>query len=280
MAIGIMQGRLLPPLEGKIQSFPRERWRDEFELAAAAGLAMIEWIYDLRGAKENPIVSDNGIEEMKALGARHGVEVRSLCADYFMDLPFLRADVPEVNERIDVLVWLLGRCSMAGITRVVLPFVDSSQISNDAELLFVAGVLDRVFPVAKAARVELHLETSLDPVRFARLLTLLPQSEIKVNYDSGNSASLGFAPAVEFREYGHRVGSVHVKDRLKGGTTVPLGTGDADLPSLFRCLGAVAYDGDFVLQVARGRDHDELEWSRQNLEYVRVLQGRSAAPWT
>lgn len=280
MGIGIMQGRLLPPLEGKIQSFPRERWRDEFRLAAAAGLAAIEWIYDVAGCEENPIVTDRGIAEMKTLGAQHGVEVRSLCADYFMDLPLLRADAPQVEERTEVLMWLLGRCSRAGIDRIVLPFVDSSQITTDAELLIVVGILDRVLPVANTAGVELHLETSLDPVRFARLLALLPHPEIKVNYDSGNSASLGFAPAIEFREYGHRVGSIHMKDRVKGGTTVPLGIGDADFPSLFRCLRDIAYHGDIVLQVARGTDGDEVEWSRQNLEYVRDLQRRSDAPWT
>ena len=29
-SIGIMQGRLVPPVKGRIQAFPSERWRDEF----------------------------------------------------------------------------------------------------------------------------------------------------------------------------------------------------------------------------------------------------------
>ena len=32
--IGIMQGRMIPPTDNRIQCFPRERWADEFELAA------------------------------------------------------------------------------------------------------------------------------------------------------------------------------------------------------------------------------------------------------
>ena len=40
--IGIMQGRLVPPTDDRIQCFPRERWADEFELAAQAGLDCIE----------------------------------------------------------------------------------------------------------------------------------------------------------------------------------------------------------------------------------------------
>ena len=36
MRIAIMQGRLLPPTDGRFQCFPREGWPDEFALAAAA----------------------------------------------------------------------------------------------------------------------------------------------------------------------------------------------------------------------------------------------------
>ena len=33
LSIGIMQGRLSKPLNGKIQSFPKNSWKDEFYLA-------------------------------------------------------------------------------------------------------------------------------------------------------------------------------------------------------------------------------------------------------
>ena len=65
--IGIMQGRLVPPTEDHIQCFPRERWADEFELAAQAGLDCIEWIYDLHGADVNPLATDSGLEKLRDL---------------------------------------------------------------------------------------------------------------------------------------------------------------------------------------------------------------------
>lgn len=43
--IGIIQGRLSPPTEGGIQSFPVETWKHEFLLATQAGLNCIEWVY-------------------------------------------------------------------------------------------------------------------------------------------------------------------------------------------------------------------------------------------
>jgi hexulose-6-phosphate isomerase len=124
--------------------------------------------------------------------------------------------------------------------------------------------------------VELHLETSLAPEPFADLLARLPHPSVKVNYDSGNSASLGYRPREEFGAYGARVGSVHIKDRLLGGSTVPLGSGDADFAALFRCLDDVAYQGDFVLQVARGVGGDEVAWARHNRGFLDSLHAASA----
>jgi L-ribulose-5-phosphate 3-epimerase len=99
-------------------------------------------------------------------------------------------------------------------------------------------------------------------------LALLPHPLLKANYDSGNSSSLGYAPREEFASYGEQVGSVHIKDRLLGASTVKLGTGDADFPALAESLRKVAYKGDFILQVARGTSGDEVAWAKQNREFV------------
>jgi hexulose-6-phosphate isomerase len=90
-----------------------------------------------------------------------------------------------------------------------------------------------------------------------------------VNYDSGNSASLGYSPANEFAAYGDRIGSVHIKDRVLNGGTVPLGTGNTDFAALFSCLEKIEYRGDFTLQVARGTPGDEVAWAKQNLAFIR-----------
>ena len=267
--IGIMEGRLLPPEEDRFQCFPRQHWALEFELAAQAGLDCIEWIYDLYGADVNPLATDQGIAQMKLLSGQHTVRVLSICADYFMDKPLVRASAAELEERINKLFWLLQRGQLLGINRVIVPFVDASRIDTQAEFDGVIEVLKRVGPVADATGIEIHLETSLEPLRFASLLSKLSHPKIKANYDSGNSSSLGYAPREEFATYGKRVGSVHIKDRLRGGGTVPLGTGSADFPALVAGLKASGYQGDFLLQVARGELGDEVAWTRRNLAYVR-----------
>jgi len=266
--IAIMQGRLGPPEAGRFQSFPREGWRTEFRSAAEAGLDAIEWIYDAFGDDVNPLGSDEGLREMKRLGAQDGVGVVSVCADYFMDRPFLRVGDDELTRSINKLRWLLGRCEVAGITRAVLPFVDQSRIENDSEVTRVVEVLGQVLPDAERHGVELHLETALGPAAFAALLERVPHPYLKVNYDSGNSASLGYRPREEFAAYGSRIGSVHIKDRVRGGGTVPLGHGDADLTAVFDGLHHLGYEGDYVLQVARGEPHAEVALARSNVAFV------------
>jgi hexulose-6-phosphate isomerase len=266
-----MQGRLVPPEPKRFQSFPRQRWREEFALAAAAGLETIEWIYDAYGEDVNPLETDAGVKEMAALSAMHRVGVESVCADWFMDFPVIRVDGAEAARRWQRLRWLMVRCAKLSINRIILPFVDASSIQTSVDRQQVISGIRSVADLIDQLNIEIHLETSLAQEPFALLLSDIGHPGVKVNYDSGNSASLGFKPAAEFTQYGRRVGSVHIKDRRLDGGTVPLGEGDTDFIGLFAALAAVNYRGDFILQVARGREGEELEWARENANKVRRL---------
>jgi hexulose-6-phosphate isomerase len=262
----MMQGRLVPPEPGRFQAFPRERWADEFELAKKVPVSYIEWIYDLYGADVNPLTNDS--RSLQLISQRTGVAMPSACLDYFMDRPFLRCSEAEYFERQTLLQRLLRVAKPIGIRHVVLPFVDASRIEGEEDLQTVVRVVQDALPTAKETGIELHLETALEPGPFANLLDRIPESLVKVNYDSGNSSSLGFVVEQELAAYGSRIGSVHIKDRLVGGGTVPLGTGDAEFPALFRGLEAIGYRGNMTLQVARGEAGREVEWARHNRAFV------------
>ena len=257
-----MQGRLVPAEGGRIQCFPRERWRDEFALAQAAGLDAIEWIDDVWGDDANPIRTAAGRAEMQALSEQFGVVVASICADWFMDHP-LGSD-PDAGAR---LAQLLDTAPEVGVVRVTIPFVEEASIVEDRREAVVAALTSSLTD-AERSGVELHLESDLPPAAFRQLLDELPHSMLRVNYDSGNSAALDYDLEEELEAYGARIGSVHIKDRVRGGETVALGEGNAQLDRMFELLRHQGYRGDFVLQVARGIEGEELAWARQNREFV------------
>ncbi len=271
--IGIMQGRLSPPEDGRFQSFPRFSWQQEFSRAREAGLGYIEWIYDHYGSSVNPIATESGVSELMKLKADCGIGTPAICADWLMDFPLIRCTCEERVQREQVLHWLLRRAQSIGASRIVLPFVDASAIKSEEEQCIVAGVLERALPVSEETGIEMHLEADFNPAEFARFLARVPHAMIKVNYDSGNSSGLGYKASEEFAAYGERIGSIHIKDRLRkfggGVETKPLGTGSADFEGVFACIRQVGYSGGLTLQAARGQDGDEVNWARQQIAFIR-----------
>jgi len=268
-----MQGRLGPPEDGRFQSFPRHFWRQEIALAREAGLDYIEWIYDDYGASANPIMTDEGIAELNTLKAKYGVATPALCGDWLMDFPLVRCTQKELAQREGVLHDLLLKANKIGAWRMVLPFVDASSIRTEKEQTAILGVLERALPVAEETGVELHLEADFNPASFAAFMARIPHPMVKVNYDTGNSSGLGYIASEEFAAYGDRIGSIHIKDRLRkpggGIATMPLGQGSADFQDVFASIRKIGYTGGFTLQVARGEDGDEVNWAKQQLAFIR-----------
>jgi L-ribulose-5-phosphate 3-epimerase len=259
--IHVMQGRLLPPVGDRIQAFPADGWERELSLARDAGVSGVEWIYEVAGEERNPLANEIGT--LRAACASSGVAVESLVADWFMDRPLLE----DPAARVEKLAWLCARATEAGIRRIVVPFVDASELRGPGDADALVAALDGF----DSSGVEIHLETSLGPREFAALLSRLPDPPFKANYDTGNSASLGYDPNEELAAYGERIGSVHVKDRVRGGGTVALGDGDTDLPRVFALLRSLGFSRPLVLQVARGEPGREVEKTAADAARVREL---------
>jgi len=92
-----------------------------------------------------------------------------------------------------------------------------------------------------------------------------------INYDMGNSASLGFDPVEEFNAYGRYILNVHVKDRMLNGGTVALGEGSVNFTKVFSLLKTIKYDGNYILQTARSNEGQHLELIS---EYIKFIEDR------
>jgi len=60
-----MQGRLLPKYQGRYQAHPLGYWQEEFPKAAELGLDCIEFILDFNDAELNPLLRDDGPDEIR-----------------------------------------------------------------------------------------------------------------------------------------------------------------------------------------------------------------------
>jgi len=267
--ISIMQGRLLPPFEGRFQAYPAKEWEEEFYAAADLGLYSIEWIYEKPYEGENALSCQSGIEHLKKVMAETGVGVRSICADYYMSEHLIKEGKP-VSENWDHLEWLCAQGKMlGGIEYIILPFVDSSSLKTEEDQSALAIALKEFLSSHRNAGIELHLETDLEPHNFAMIFHKVDHPLLKLNYDIGNSASLGYDPDEEFGVLGSYLGSVHVKDRVFQGKTVPLGSGNADFPKCFKWFEALNFNGWYVLQAARGPVGDEKVTTENHINFVK-----------
>ena len=267
----IMQGRLSPMVDGKIQAFPWEHWQDEFRIAAQIGIIGIDWIVETYRLQENPLLTESGQAQIKALQEETGVRIASVCADYFMENPLIRCSPQELRERLAVLEQLMQQVHTLKIPYIELPFVDNAAIQGEDDMRQLVTGLTPFLSVAEEMQITFALETSLNPNDFQDLLARFNHPRVKANYDSGNSAALGYDCREEFAEYGDQIVTVHIKDRVLGGTTVPLGTGNADFLAFLAGLDQLNYQGPLILQVARGDDDVKvIEDSRAFVREIRA----------
>jgi hexulose-6-phosphate isomerase len=274
--IGIMQGRLSTPKDNRIQFFPGDGWTEEFSAATQAGFDCIEWVYDFHDADLNPISTDSGIEKAKSLSFQYGIRIRSLCAHCFIESPLVGATDKKLEELLALLDWLLCRADKLEISRIVLPIEDSSLLISQTEIARQLGWMKQAITLAEKTGIEIAIETTLAPLKLASFLSQLSHPLLKVNYDTGNSAGMGYQIEDEFAAYGHRVGSIHIKDKLLKGPTVAIGTGIVNFPALARVLRNFDFRGDIIMEAARGAPGDELAWAKKNLNFILQHLGSQA----
>jgi hexulose-6-phosphate isomerase len=263
--IGIMQGRLSPRIDGKIQAYPAKTWQKEFEISKEIGYSAIEWIVE-KPLEINALMSKSGMQEIKEIILKTGVRVDYVCADIFMQQPLVRMSEKIKEENKKILEQILINSKEIGAIGVEIPFVDASSIKTESEIEELISVTEDAFKLAGEIGIDVSLETDLNAKEFKKLLEKINLDHVKANYDIGNSASLGYEPLEELENYGQKILNVHVKDRKLGSTTVPLGTGTADIRCVFEKLDEIGYTGGITMQAARGED--DVATAREQLMYT------------
>ena len=267
MKYGVMQGRLLSKFKGLYQSHPIGNWASEFEIASSLNLNSIEFIFDYHLYSFNAIFNNPGI--IKDQIKKSGVKVKSICADFFMAAPIQNGSNAEINLYGSILEKLIENLNFLEGNNIVIPFVDKSSIKNLSERKFVAKFLNEFKTICKQNDITLALETDFSPRDFLEFFEFLDENHISVNYDSGNSASLGYSFEEEMKCYGKKISNIHIKDRTLKGGPVPLGSGNADLKSLKEYIKNNSYNNLIIFQAYR--DEEGIDIFKKQYEYFENL---------
>ena len=251
-----MQGRLSSLVNGHIQAFPWDNWKDEFSLAEQINIYLMEWTLDKERLYENPLLTKAGQEEILTLCQRYKIKIPSLTGDCFMQAPFWKSRSFERVALEHDFIKIIESCAAIGITMVVLPLVDNGRLENiNQENNLISFLQNQAIFLVKH-NIKILFESDYTPLELARFIGRLDPFLFGINYDIGNSAALGFKPQEEFLAYGSRIMNVHIKDRILGGTTVPLGKGNANFNEIFSSLAKINYQGNLILQTARAIDEN------------------------
>ena len=153
-------------------------------------------------------------------------------------------------EREQFLHRLIPIAHRIGAHHIVFPFVDSARIITSEDKTVVIEIMFAAAPIAADHGIGLHLETDLNAHDLTALLDRIPHPSVKAHYDTGNSAGLGYVASEELAAYGHRVGSIHIKDRYRkpggGVETRALGHRVNQLDNAFAAIKRIGYYGSIL----------------------------------
>lgn len=261
-AVGVVQGRLSPQEGEFIQDFPT-KWREEFKIASSERISHIEWILTHDTLSTNPIITEK-VGNLP-MPSKTGVMISGICVDALVHDNFTD---PAYRDN----VWWTA---MTAATRdrgvmqaghLIIPLLEKSSVKEmniRNDIVKELTEFTDLYPFLK-----ISLETDLDVDDMIDLLGKLPKA--MVTLDLGNLTKLGYDVRKHIEVYGNKIYNVHMKDCVKGGTTVPLGEGDTDF-SVIRELNDCKAIKFITLQAARIPGMSELD---QFLKYEKFLEDK------
>ena len=252
MNLGIVQGRLSPPVDNKIQEFP-ERWKEEFVLLRHFGLNHIEWIFTKKTFPQN----------LQLDLRNYSFEINSICCDHLID--------KRITDSEFLSKYLRPICEFAlynNIKSITIPLLEESKISIAEFSQFTDKMLHygEIYP-------ELFFCFEMDAPYQLAVELAKKSNNFLLTFDTGNITAWGYEPSAYLFAIKKYLANVHLKDfgdyggiALNGSSVRP-GEGKTDFDLIFKTLAAINYTGTFTLQTARWKDGYEASTIRQHIQY-------------
>ena len=170
--IGIIQGRLSKPLNGKIQSFPTNTWEKEFHIAKKIGFELIEWVLD-ENIKNNPIMNKNLFKKINDVKQETQIKVNSICCDFFMTNSLSINSISFKKKNLDILNYLIQEgCPSNDIKIIDLPIMGSESLKKEKIAEDYINLFLKLEKKIIDNNITISLETDLKPPELKFFLKL------------------------------------------------------------------------------------------------------------
>jgi hexulose-6-phosphate isomerase len=265
--LGFMQGRLVnSERKNFIQYFPEKNWSKEIEIANKINFKIIEWTIDSKNIEKNPIYNGD-IEKVKEIINKYRIKIPSITLDYFMQEPFFKKKKIKYKLKIlNKLKKIILNGNKIGIKYYIFPLVDNSSIKILSEEKIIIKELKKLSKLLRK-NSQILFEIDYHPRKIIDFIKKFNSKKIGINYDTGNSAGLGydFEDEIKYLKY---IKNIHIKDRILNGSTVRLGKGNWNYKKFFKLIKG-NYKGNFILQTARSRNNKHIEEININRKFFK-----------
>lgn len=263
--IGFMQGRLLPKVDNQIQKFPKKNWQKEFKIAKKNHLDIIEWTIDSSCLLSNPILKKYNL--VKKLLKKYNIKINSITCDFYMQKPIHKNNNKVIKKKyIKIFTSLLK----TQIKLIIIPLVDNSRIPNEHDQKITIDFFENnVLPILKKYKKKILFEIDFNPQNTKEFIKKFSKNYFGINYDTGNSAALGYNLESEINAYGDYIKNIHIKDRKLNGKTIRLGHGHFQFKKLKKMLFQINYKNNLILQTARAKNNLHVDEIKTNLKFLK-----------
>ena len=257
--IGFIQGRLTPSTTGKLQFFPWNNWKREFQIAKENNFNLMEWTIDMENIQNNPLFTNESL--IKKLSIENKLSIKSITCDFLMEYPFYKDTNYLPKKEFNSLKYLektIIACEKLCIDYIIFPLVDSGRIENKNQEEILIEKLTKL-KILNNSNCQILFETDFSPSKQLNFISKFKKESFGINYDTGNSASMGFNVKEEMDIYFKYIKNIHIKDRKFKSESVKLGSGDFNFNLFFSLLKKLSYSQNMILQTARENYFSETE---------------------
>ena len=250
ITFGIVQGRLLASPPGELQWFPGEHWPKEFFLAKDLGISFIELLAEREHNSNNPLWLSSGREAIKNIAKNTGRSLYSTCTDFIINHGVVGKESDAVMRHV---FDFLSATEELGCSVSILPFLEKSNLTA-ANMLNFLDPIKEIAKIGKEKNITIVLETLLEGPDLKELLEEIDAPNLGCVFDTGNRVVDNAYLGSEILLLDGWIKHVHIKDKIKDGTNVLLGTGLVDFLDVFKALNQIDYTGPCVFETTRGSD--------------------------